>query len=310
MRRQDSGWRDASLTKRLAGYGFTAPAAGMSLPFIEYDRGQPVAIISYQHRGTELPRGADVGAAHRALGNLHRKNGEPLPFFTAQYDVRNWAFRLLGHNAAATKFLGHTGWAEMTENQFCASLYALRGRHAPVLAAYGVDFGTSPWIASEPSQDWSVPGLPPESWQGQHMSRRRRNYEPVEQTRATWRNPCLDIDQAVVAPDDRVALVVDYKAPGARINLTSTNMQALSGLYVQEGRDLTEVPAMVVSYEQGENHWFYSVHCLNKYARHHLSYVLGQKSDVQTFAQAIAGDEWVSLSEQQWIDVLSCARDL
>lgn len=314
-RRLDTGWRDGSLTARHNHWGYDAPAPGMSFVMVEYDRGEPLALINYIRRGEALPGGTEVISAYRAFGRTHRLTGEQLPLFTVRYDPRNWAYQMFGHNDSARAFLDigsrpprEGGWVSLTELNFTDYLYRLRGRYAPQLGSFGVDFSDSAWIASEPSPDFA----PSERWPHQAMSARRRNFEPVTQTRAVWRNPCLDIDFAVVDQDDRLSLVVDYKSPGAKINPATANLKALSGLYVRDGHGLSEVPAMLVSYQPDPDGWTFRVHCLNKYARLHLAFVLGAEmdSDLSALAHTIAGTEWVDLTESQWRSVLDCARDL
>uniref|UniRef100_A0AAU7GWD3 PD-(D/E)XK endonuclease-like domain-containing protein n=1 Tax=Streptomyces phage Geonosis TaxID=3158856 RepID=A0AAU7GWD3_9CAUD len=306
-RRLDTGWRDGLLNVRHAYWGHESPAVGMKFPMIEYDRGEPLAVISYQRRGEQLPVGKEVASAYFAFGRLMRWDGLQLPFFTVQYDARNWSYRVFAHNDAARQFLDRSGWTKMTEQQFVLNLYRLRGRHAPDLAAYGVSFSAAEWPEDEPSTGIQQP----EAWPHQHMSARRRNFEPLGQTRMTWRNPCLDVDLAVVDRDDQVALVVDYKAPGAKINLTSTNMQALSQLHTRRShRDPTMVAAMLVSYQPTKPQWQVRVHCLNQSARLHLAYVLGGEGTTEQLADTIAGAEWTDLSEAQWRSVLDAARDL
>ncbi len=311
MRRYDTGWRDQTLAVRHQHWDIPFPAAGMQLPMIEYDRGEPLAVLDYQPRNERLPTGPAVAAAYEALGRLYRKTGEQLPFLTVQYDVRNWAFRLYPHNKSAVEFLDvqpndpDGGWRRMTEAQFVANLYRLRGRYVPDLASFGVTFESSSWIGTRPAPEPLA-----EKWKGALISQRRRNYEPVAQTRMNWRNPCVDIDLMVVDQDRHPALFVDYKAPGARIGLDSTNMKAISDVKTVRGGQPFTVPAMVVSYETTRPEWKIRVHCLNHSARRHLAYVLGCHDDMDKLAKTIAGSKWVDLSEGQWTDVLRCARDL
>lgn len=318
-RRTDTNWRDGHLALRAHTWGFHLPAPGLVLPMVEYDRGQPQAVISYMRRGTPLPIGKDIAATYRALGSLYRKTGETLPFFTAQYDPRNWAFRMFGHNDAARNFLDSRDWVEMNEQQFVANLFRLRSRYAVDLAPYGVVHMRDPWIPTEPSPDAyeRVAGLRgeptgPEPFPQADISKRRREYEPVEQVRASWRNPCVDLDQVVVDRDDQLAAVVDYKAPGARINIGSTNLSALSSLYPKSHHyDVMPVPAYVAQYTPHPHMWRIRVHCANLSARLHLSYVLGSmNSNVDTMAETIAGHEWVDLSEAEWKAVLYAAAEL
>lgn len=311
MRRYDTNWRDARLGELHANWGFDFPTAGTALPMVEYDRGVPLALISYQSRAWSLPTGDDVTRAYHALGQLRTAEGRFLPFITAQYDPRNWAFRLFGHNPAAHEFLNTRGWVTVTEQQFVDHLYRLRMRHTPPLAAFGVRFNTDGWILSEPSPDW-----PRESWPGALASNRRRNHEPLQQTRMNWRNPCTDIDFAVVDGDDRVALVVDYKAPGSRVGLDSMNLRALSSLHTRYGSEhsaasSSPVPAVVVRYQLGDTPGGgrFDVYCANPAASKLLAYVLTPMGDVDAAARVIAGEEWTELNEDQWTAVLRCSRD-
>jgi len=309
MRRHDSGWRDANLTAWHGEHGHDAPAAGMHLPMIEYDHGKPVGVISYLRRVDSYPGGTSVVAAYEAFGALFSLDDVQLPFLTAAYDPRSWSFQLFPHNGAAVRLIGGTGWRPVTEYQFAQYLYDMRGRYMPDLKPYGIDFSRAPWM----NGGHGNPEVTPEAWPGELMSQRRRNYEPVSSVRMSWRNPCLDVDLAVVDGDSRLALVVDYKAPAANFTEGSTNMQALSRLRTQySGGGLSAVPAMVAQYKAGEPGWSFRVRCLNATARDLLAYALGadSSSSTDTLARAIAGEEWIDLGEQAWVNVLNCARDL
>lgn len=305
MRKHDTGWRDSMLGVWHNRHGFTVPAPGMVLPMVEYDKGEPLALISYLNRTDELPRGEEVAQAYHAFGQLHRATGEQLPFMSAQYDRRNWAMRVFGHNTAAHDFLGTRDWVTMSEQQFSDNLYRLRGRFVPDLAPYGVTFRKDGWISTEPSPDAER-----EVWPGAFMSQRRRNYEPGVQVRLTWRNPCTDVDFAVVDGTGSVALVVDYKAPGARTNLSSSNVAALSTLHTNTGGGQWNVPTMVVKYQPTRPKWAFAVHCANREAFQLMAYVLAPSEDDETTARVIANAEWVELTEAQWLSVLRCAQNL
>ena len=303
-RKMDTGWRDRTLTDRHKAWGHSFPVAGMSFPMVEYDRGQPLAVISYIRRGVELPTGPEISSAYLAFGRLCRKNGDQLPFLTVQYDVRNWAYRVFPHNAPAREFLGAPGWHTMTETQYADTLYRLRGRLLPDLAPFGVTFAWDEWIGTEPSPDFA----PAEAWPGQLLSQRRRCFEPGQQVRASWRNPCLDIDLAVIDQDDHVSLLVDYKAAGARANLNSMNVSALCNLHAHKGSP--QVATMVVSYTQTEAEWSFHVAPVNRAGGMLLSYVLGGCGTPEQIAQAVASRDGVGITEVQWREVLGCARDL
>lgn len=309
-RRLDTGWRDQQLAARHESWGHAFPAAGTPFPMIEYDKGVPVALISYQARHKPLPAGDDAVETHRALGNLFRKSEARLPFFTVIYDVRNWAYSLFPHNGVARDFLETNRWVRMTEAQFAYFLYRLRGRVQPDLSQLGVQFAEDVWLPCDPDPGFAVA----EDFPHQLLSARRRNFEPVRQTRAVWRNPCLDIDLIVTDSDSRVALVVDYKAASARVDPKSTNARALGSLYTQYVglRELSEIPALLVRYTQAAGRWSYQVMPLNGAASRLMAYALGSTGefdDALTRAIAQPG-EWNELTETQWLNVLNCAKHL
>ena len=300
-RRYDSGWRDQRLTEWHSARGFEAPAPGMTLPMVEYDRGVPVGIVNYIRRDVDLPYG---GPAVRAIGSLSTLTSErgPLPYLTAVYDPCTWAFQVRAHNRAGADLLSAdgTGWRVMAEYEFASVLYGMRGRVLPDLRPHGVEWFSQRWQGNA----WPMYILP---WPGADMSARRRDYEPVVPVAGSKRIPCLDIDLAVADQDGNLALVVDYKHLSAKINPESTNMQALSSLYVRGCR----VPAMVVQYfpEPDDRPWSFKVHCLNNAAEQFLAFALGSSGALDLLASVIAGQQ-VILTEAQWLDVLRAARDL
>ena len=303
MRKFDSMWRDPALTEWHRAHGYEAPAAGMTLPMVEYDYGEPVAVLNYIRRDVALPNGLDVNRTYLALSGLRRPDGSDLPFLSVRYDPRNWATMLFPHNFSAIELLDGTGWTHATEAQFAMQLYRLRGRRLPNLSCHGVDWNDQPWLAEDPA-----PGeLEETSWPGADMSARRRSYEPSAQVPFSLRVPCTDIDLAVTGSDGPAALVVDYKREGARIHLGSTNLRAMASLYARSSNHVWNVPAMVVSYDFAGFARVFDVHCLNNSARQHLSYVLGHTTDDLGWWPL---KEWNRLSEQQWLNVLNCARDL
>jgi hypothetical protein len=304
-RKADSGWRDSLLTVRHRYYGFEAPAAGMVLPMIEYDRGKAVGVVSYHRVGTETPKGSAEAAAHRAFGKLVDGNGlGPMPFLTAFYDPCDWSMAVFPHNDAAKSLVGRSGWLKVAERDFAALLYKMRGRVLPDLSPYGVTW-------NETMRDDGYQVDPGESWPGQAMSERRRGYEPTLSVPFRLRVPCLDVDLAVIDESERVAALVDYKAKGNRnIELDHANFKALASI-TTDVNGATSVPAFVVEYMPVKPAWEFRVHCLNASARLLLAYALGAtNASVAALAHTVAGDEWVFLSEAEWTGVLRCARDV
>lgn len=313
-RRIDTGWRDTLLGLRHTKWGFHAPAAGMKMPMIEYDRGRAVGIVSYLPLGADLPSGPDVSSAYSAFGQLRDASGmDELPFLTARYDVRDWSMEVFPHNEAAQRLMGLAGsaWVKMAEADFAALLYRMRGREVPDLSPYGVTWNT----------DWRRTyggGLPLadgfERWPGEPMSVRRRNYEPKVSIPFSQRVPCLDIDFAVIDRESRVAALVDYKSRGAAFhvaNLSHPNLKALASLTSCVLSNVTNVAAFVAEYTPVRSAWELRVHPINKSARLLLAYALGAvNANVSALASTVAGGEWIALTEDEWTDVLRCARDV
>lgn len=272
------------------------PMAGMSLAMVEYDRGEALAVINYVRRDVPLTKGPDVGRAFAALGALRSPIGVQLPFLTVRYDPRNWAMQLFAHNDPARHLLGTGGWLPVTEQHFGRLLYRLRGRVMPDLEGYDVSFSTSPWLQYEG-------GMSPISWPGQDMSVRRRAYEP-EGGRVPFslRNPCADIDLAVVGRSGAVSLLVDYKLEGASVDPRHHTHQAMSGIL---GPDGAAVPSMIVRYDPTGDRWKFQVHALNRPAEDMLVSVLLGTNAV---APGWRPNEWTYLDEPRWFTVLELAQ--
>jgi hypothetical protein len=294
-RRHDSMWRDSRLPLVHAGYGFTLPLSGMSLPMVEYDRGEALAVIDYMRADTVLPKGEDVGRAYGAVSRLRRPDGLPLPFLTARYDPRNWSFNLFPHNDAARDLLATDGWLPCTERHFVRLLYRLRGHHLPDLGAYSVILADAPWTGREGR-------LGPVGWPGQDMSKRRRAYEPEgPYVSFNLRNPCTDVDLAVVGVSGNLALTVDFKLGGAHVDPRHKTHRAMAGI---RGADGQQVPSLIVQYLPGDE-WAYSVMCLNAEAEGMLRDVLVTTNAV---AAAWTPDEWTHVDERRWVLLLETAQ--
>lgn len=317
MRRSDSGWRDPLLTGWHDSFGHTAPAPGMTLPMIEYDDGVPVGIVSYHRRGAGLPKGTDVVQMHEAFGRLYTLDGRQLPFLTAVYDPRNWAMNVFAHNDAAHELVGFQGWRPVVESDFAWMLYRMRMRKLPDLAPFGVTWETAKWLDHEPAG--RIPGQPAplleENWPGMLMSVRRRCYEPAVPIPYRHRVPCTDVDLAVAAhTTGGLGLVVDYKAPGAKVTVGNTNMRAMGGLVSRwdrpdQGRvggvyGHREVAAMVVRYQPTEPAWKFEVHCLNDSAKSLLKSVMW---DTHAVASGWEPRDWTFLDQKRWLKVLDYA---
>lgn len=304
MRKTDSLWRDSRLNLVHSAWDIPLPAAGLGLPFIEYDRGEALAVINYMRRDVPLPAaGSGAGGAYYALADLHRPylhSYQPLPFLTALYDPRNWAMRLFGHNDSARDLIGASGWVSVTEEHFVRLLYRLRGRKLPVLSSYGIELSTAPWMQA-------AGVFQTQGWAGQDVSERRRAYEPEGPgVRFNMRNPCADVDLAVIGRSSgQVSLVVDYKLTGAHIDPSHKTHKAMSNLYDANGN---QVPSLIAQYDPQGGYgdgWRVSVLALNATAQLALyNFMTGTNAVADTWQ----GDDWTYMDERRWVDFLEDNR--
>lgn len=292
MRKYDSGWRDSRLPMVHAGWGFDLPVSGMTFPTVEYDRGEALAVVNYIRRDVaSLPKGPDVGRAYAAMSRLRGPIGTVLPFFTVQYDPRNWAMQLFAHNEPARDLLGTPSWLPVTETHFARLLYRLRGRTLPDCVNERVQFSTAPWLRQDSP-------LQPLGWRGQDMSVRRREYEPEGQgVSFNDRNPCADIDFAVIGDrSSQATLLVDYKLSGTYVDPKHKTHQAMAGLTDGIGN---QIPSVITRYDPyGADGWAYEVLPLNASAQALLSAVTGNPTSA-----------WNEMTEDRWTDVLQAARE-
>ena len=125
VRPERSGWRDLELNNRHRKWGWDCPAVDLDFLFLEYDKGQPVAIVEYKHE-----RAAPQYASHptyQAMINLGTRAG--IPVFAVRYtdDFENWTVTPL--NPIGKTFLRER--KNMTEREWVTFLYELRGYTPP-----------------------------------------------------------------------------------------------------------------------------------------------------------------------------------
>lgn len=123
VRQERTGWRDLRLNDRHRSWGFDCPALDIDC-FIEYDNGEPAALIEYKHEGA----GEQTSdASYKALWFTAER--ADLPLFVVWYtgDFSRWTVYPVG--IVAQKFL--SGKTVMGERAYVAFLYLLRGREAP-----------------------------------------------------------------------------------------------------------------------------------------------------------------------------------
>jgi hypothetical protein len=125
VKQERTGWRDMRLSERHRHWGWDCPAVDLDFLFLEYDKGQPVALVEYKHE-----RAAPQWASHptyQAIINLG--NRAQLPVFAVRYaDDFSW-WRVVPLNEQAKQWLSER--QEMTEKEWVTLLYRMRGYDLP-----------------------------------------------------------------------------------------------------------------------------------------------------------------------------------
>ena len=97
--------------------------------FLEYDKGEPIAIVEYKHENA-----ATVNASHptyQAMIKLGTRAG--IPVFVCRYkgDFSLWVVTPLNNMAVKLLDAKPTTPTKMTEKQWVQFLYRIRGYEAP-----------------------------------------------------------------------------------------------------------------------------------------------------------------------------------
>ena len=125
VKQERSGWRDMELSARHRKWGWDCPAVDLDFLFLEYDKGQPVAIVEYKHENA-APQFASH-PTYQAMINLGTRAG--VPVFAARYkgDFTEWVIVPLNDIAKGKMAERRT----MTEREWVTFLYELRGYTPP-----------------------------------------------------------------------------------------------------------------------------------------------------------------------------------
>jgi hypothetical protein len=125
VRQERSGWRDLALSKRHRKWGWDCPAVDLDFLFLEYDRGQPVAIVEYKHERSQMQHASHP--TYQAMINLGTRAG--IPVFASRYkaDFSEWTIVPLNDMAK----LKLPARKVMTEREWVTFLYELRGYTPP-----------------------------------------------------------------------------------------------------------------------------------------------------------------------------------
>lgn len=118
-----TGWRDQAISKRHRDWGFNCPAVDLDFLMVEYNIGEPAALVEYKLFSARMP---DLRhATYRALESLANRL-PPIPFMIAFYWPVAWAFRVHPVNDMAMALYG-PDHVDLTEREFVESLYRARG---------------------------------------------------------------------------------------------------------------------------------------------------------------------------------------
>lgn len=125
VRPERSGWRDMALSEEHRKWGWDCPAVDLDFLFLEYDRGQPTAIVEYKHERSQPQHASHP--TYQAIINLGTRAG--IPVFAARYkaDFSEWTIVPLNEIAKVKlpvrKIMTRRGWITF--------LYGLRGYTPP-----------------------------------------------------------------------------------------------------------------------------------------------------------------------------------
>lgn len=106
-------------------WGWDCPAVDLDCLFLEYDKGQPVAIVEYKHERAAPQYGSHP--TYQALINLGTRAGVPVFVVRYKEDFSEW--RVIPLNPLAKSKLPER--ITMSERQWVTFLYELRGYSPP-----------------------------------------------------------------------------------------------------------------------------------------------------------------------------------
>jgi hypothetical protein len=126
VRKESTGWRDLSLSRRHREWGIDCPAADIDC-LVEIARGVPIAIIEYKKANAPI---AESFQSIRSIEILADR--AKVGFFLVRYsNAKDWFFRIERANAIGTDMLRSAGFkipAAFREIDFVKFLYRIRRR--------------------------------------------------------------------------------------------------------------------------------------------------------------------------------------
>jgi hypothetical protein len=138
-----TGWRDQELSERHRLYGFDCPAVDVDFLLLEYDKGEPVALVDYKHH-----LAAEVNPQHPSMRatSILADRGQ-IPFFVVRYWTSPWAYAVQPMNGHANELIQDQ--TDMSEVGYVNFLYHLRDRVAPAHVTDRLDTHLPPSPATE-----------------------------------------------------------------------------------------------------------------------------------------------------------------
>lgn len=125
VRPERTGWRDLTLSARHRRWGWDCPAVDLDFLFLEYDNGKAVALVEYKHEQAQPQY--RTHPTYQAMIDLGNRAG--VPVFGVRYATDFSWWRACPLNEAAKRWLPDP--ARLTEHEWVALLYRIRGRTAP-----------------------------------------------------------------------------------------------------------------------------------------------------------------------------------
>lgn len=121
-----TGWRDEWISNQHRKFGWNAPMVDIDFLGLEYDSGQPVAIIEYKHYNARVNLNHPSIQAQSILATNSK-----IPFFVVVYYPETSHYYLYPINQIAQQIKYCDQPRPVSERNFVKLLYHLRKRSAP-----------------------------------------------------------------------------------------------------------------------------------------------------------------------------------
>lgn len=118
-----------TLNNRHRLYGTDCPIADFDLTVTEYDTEEPIALVEYKHASPEWGMSFVESVNIRVTRKVADR--AKLPFWVSVYRPEDWRYALTPQNRLARELLAWGHNLPMTEQEYVAFLWSLRGRVAP-----------------------------------------------------------------------------------------------------------------------------------------------------------------------------------